>query len=1158
MRLHENVLSLSATDLSNFLGCRHRTALDMSVAYEKRKGPHGYVDPLLELLWQRGLEHEKKYVDYLEAKGNRVVDLKLIKPDRSAHLAATVEACRSGSDVIVQGALGHTQWFGHPDIIQRIERPSALGDWSYEVADTKLARETRAGTILQLGLYSEMLADIQGTRPEFFRVITPEFFQDVNANPNPGEHKYRIDDYAAYFRLMQLRMQQMTQGDSDEALAQYYPEPVEHCEICPWCPQCIERWRADDHLSLVYGISRLQRRELESHRITTLKDLGGMELPLTFKPSRGNPASYERIREQARLQFLSRNRTPPLHELRKVVEGLGFFRLPEPSAGDVFLDLEGDPFAAEGGREYLFGMVTQQVDGTYDYESFWAFNEHDERLAFESVMDFVARRIEKYPDMHVYHYAPYEPSTFKRLMGRCATREEDLDRLLRAERFVDLFRVVQQAVIAGIERYSIKNLEVFYGFEREIDLKEAGRNLRTMEYALELKSPELVTPEVREAVAGYNRDDCVSTLKLRDWLEGLRSEAIATGTEIPRPVPKAADPSAKVDEKARQVDDLRRRVLAGVPEDRAERSEEQQARWLLAYMLDWHRREDKAVWWEYFRLCKLSEEDLLDEADAIAGLKLIERVGPFLSKKGKPTGSVIDRYQYPIQEMEIDRGDGLKLQDQIDFGSVVAVDRFRRTVDIKKGKKLIDVHPSAVFAFTYIDPGAMEQALLRLGERVSNDGCIVDGKLPSGTVARDLLLRRLPRLRNGNLAAYLKEDVGDAAVKIVNELDETFLAIQGPPGSGKTYTGARMICALVNKGKKVGVIATGHKVIRNLLNAVDEESVRSSISVKLAHKGGELNEGTTSAVAFIGENDEALEALQSGEANVLGGTAWMWARPEFERCVDVLFVDEAGQMSLANVLAVAGSAKSIVLLGDPQQLDQPKKGSHPEGVGASALQHILGPHQTIENDRGIFFPITWRLHPSICAFTSELFYESKLQSKPGLEHQSLNGESQFPGSGLWMMPVDHDGNCNSSDEEVDVVANLVNRLIAPGSRWIDERGASHQLTMEDVLIVAPYNAQVSRIAERLGADARVGTVDKFQGQQAPVVIYSATTSRPEDAPRGMEFLYSPNRLNVATSRARCATILVASPRLFEPDCRTPRQMHLANAFCRYREMAKGA
>jgi len=296
--------------------------------------------------------------------------------------------------------------------------------------------------------------------------------------------------------------------------------------------------------------------------------------------------------------------------------------------------------------------------------------------------------------------------------------------------------------------------------------------------------------------------------------------------------------------------------------------------------------------------------------------------------------------------------------------------------------------------------------------------------------------------------------------------------------------------------------------------------------------------------------------LHDGTANVLGGTVWLWARPDFAQGVDVLFVDEAGQMSLANVLAVAQAAGSIVLLGDPQQLEQPKKGSHPEGVNDSALQHILGKHQTIPPDRGIFLPITWRLAPGICEFTSEVFYENRLTSKPGLEKQQLIG-GPFAGSGLWVHEVEHDGNRNASDEEVEAVADLVAMLTAPGAKWMDEHGVAKQMTGDEILVVAPYNAQVSRLSDRLkDTGVHVGTVDKFQGQQAPVVIYSMATSRPEEAPRGLEFLYSLNRLNVATSRAQCAVILVASPHLFMPGCSTPRQMKLANALCRYRELAK--
>jgi uncharacterized protein len=271
--------------------------------------------------------------------------------------------------------------------------------------------------------------------------------------------------------------------------------------------------------------------------------------------------------------------------------------------------------------------------------------------------------------------------------------------------------------------------------------------------------------------------------------------------------------------------------------------------------------------------------------------------------------------------------------------------------------------------------------------------------------------------------------------------------------------------------------------------------------------------------------------------------------------VDVLFVDEAGQMSVANVLAVTRAARNVVLLGDPQQLEQPKKGTHPDGVGLSALQHMLGSHTTVPLGRGIFLPETWRLSPGIAAFTSEMFYESRLRSKPGLERQQLVG-SPFAGGTLWAVDVNHDGNRNASDEEVEAVDRIVTTLLASGSAWVDESGKDHQIVGGDILVVAPFNAQVVRLAERLDPrGVAVGTVDKFQGQEAPVVIYSMATSSPDDAPRGLEFLYSLNRLNVATSRARCAAFVVANPRLYEPDCKTPRQIELANALCRYRELA---
>jgi superfamily I DNA and/or RNA helicase len=378
------------------------------------------------------------------------------------------------------------------------------------------------------------------------------------------------------------------------------------------------------------------------------------------------------------------------------------------------------------------------------------------------------------------------------------------------------------------------------------------------------------------------------------------------------------------------------------------------------------------------------------------------------------------------------------------------------------------------------------------------------------------------------------------------------LPIQGPPGSGKTYIGARMICTLVRAGAKVGITANSHKVIRNLLDAVLRAAGEMGTEVRCIQKVA-TDEDDQPRLMFTDKNGEIFDALSSS-CQVAAGTAWLWAREEAFEAVDVLFVDEAAQMSLANVLAVSQACKGLVLLGDPQQLDQPTQGSHPEGTDVSALNHILCGHQTISPEQGLFLEETWRLHPSICAFTSELFYENRLRSRPGLEVQEVVSSGRLRGTGLRFLPIVHSGNQSSSPEEADCVCEIIVEILNGGTTWIDRDGVKRAVDHDDILIIAPYNAQVFELQERLPG-ARVGTVDKFQGQEAAIVIYSMTTSTYADAPHRMEFLYSLNRFNVATSRAKCISILVASPALFEAQCRTPRQIQLANAFCRYLEMA---
>ena len=1167
MKIAAGAFLISPSDLSTFLSCRHKTGLDLAVAHTQLARPRN-SNPYAAILQKHGEEHERGYVESLRARGLEVVDAKPTQetpPVESMRL--TMAAMSAGVDVVVQARLAGDGIAGYADVLRRVETPSQLGAWSYEAQDTKLARETKGGTILQLSAYSAMLAGMQGLTPDLFHVVTPGHAgTDVPAGATPAYviQSYRVEDYAAYYRMV-LRALRVELAEGHEALINaHYPEPVDACQVCVWAPRCERRRRVDDHLSFIANCGRSNRVELTAQGVATLTAAAEMTVPVTFTPTRGARETYDRIGHQARVQHQQRTEKRPIVERLSVQAGEGLCRLPAPSKGDLFLDLEGASFARDGGREYLFGAYLGTPEGA-PYVAFWAMDDAQEKAAFEAVMDLIVRAWEADPGMHVYHFNHYEPTAFKKLMGRYVTRGEELDRLLRAERFVDLYPIVKQSVRAGVESYSIKQLEQYYGYTRQVALPNVREPLVAVEMALEAGAPDAISIEVRDAVQGYNEDDCRSTEALRDWLESMRYACEAEGVAVPRPEDKTEDAAKPAPPVQQEAVALRHRLLAAIPPEASHAAHPDHPTWLLAYLVDWHRREFNAECWEYFRLRDMPEEDLLDERHAVAGLAFVERVGEVTNKKtGRPTGSVIDRYSYPMQDLEI-RGT-LKRQSGGSFGDVVAHDRALRRLDIRRGPTTAGLpHPTCAFSSEVISNDGLQRSVMRLAERVIAAGS--QERRPdagaAGECGTQLLSGRDPRLRSGPFAMHAGESAQDFATRIATDLDRTTLAIQGPPGAGKTFIGAQMIRALVAAGKKVGVTATSHNVIHNLLDQVVAQAAAAGQPVRVGAKPRDLSEAPT-AIAEFGSNEAALEAIVNGGTHVLGGTAFLWARKEFAGRVDVLVVDEAGQMSLANVLAVSHAADNLVLLGDPQQLDQPEKGSHPDGVGISALEHVLGGHETMPAEKGIFLPVTWRMSPTLCAFTSELFYERKLTSKAGLDAQALRGIAGYEGSRLWMVPVTHDGNRSSSMEEVEAVAALVARLLAPGSQWVNEEGDVLPLTAADLRIVAPFNAQVNRLNERLiggtevppgGGPVQVGTVDKFQGQTCAVVIYSMTTSRPEDAPRGMEFLYSPNRLNVATSRARCAVFLVRSPRLLEPECRTPRQMRLANALCRYAEMA---
>jgi predicted RecB family nuclease len=1130
----------SATAIANFLACQHTLTLNRAESRKEIRRPF-FKDPTLDLLRKLGLEHEQCYLRELAGK-NGVAIVEIDTTASWEHSAAdTLEALRRGADVVYQGTFLSGQWGGRSDFLLRVEKPSALGNWSYEPVETKLARRTKAGALIQLCFYSELLSRIQGLEPQWMHVVLGD---------RGGGERFLVQRYIAYFRKVRKEF--------EAALAvecRTYPEPVEHCDVCPWFSVCDARWRTDDNLALVAGITRSQRKHLCEHGVTSGVGLAELGLPVTPKIQKIGEAALLRIHEQARLQVEGRERGQTIYELLEPPEAdRGLCILPPPSPGDLFLDLEANPYVLDNGLEYLIGSVTlpPEAHSEPQYQALWSFDRAQEKNAFETFIGTVMERWAKDPAMHIYHYAPYEPTAIKRLAGRHDTCVDEVDEMLRAELFVDLYRAVRQGLRASVESYSIKRLEPLYHFTRTVPLREANIALNSYEAALVLGNGRGELRDLLGTIEAYNHDDCVSALRLRDWLETQRDEfRNKLGRALPRPLSKSGKPGVELASKLDQVADLKARLLKPLPANDAEWTDEQRARGLLAQLLEWHRREEKSAWWEYYRLCELSDEELLDDNNALGGLV-------YVGEAGRIKKSIVYRYQFPPQDHSIDRA--LDVRDprtKKGVGDVLAINERDRTIDIKRSAQAAMPHPTALVPFDFIDSNVLKESLLRVGEWVARHGIRSVGSFQA---ARNLLLSERPHALKTHLDSVVGPNghLTEHAKRLVLELPEraSVLPIQGPPGTGKTFTAARMIAELVRHGLRVGISAVSHKVISNVLREMCLTAAEWGVQLSVVQKANEDDGYQHTAVNHVKDNRDVLDALTHKTAQVAAGTAFLWARSEMAGSIDVLFVDEAAQMSLANVIAMSPAATSLVLLGDPQQLEQPQRGIHPPGAEVSSLGHLLSGRATIVPDQGLFLTETRRLHPDLCRLVSELFYEGRLVSRVENANQRLNTQGLLDGTGIRFVAVNHSGNQSESEEEVQEVAALLDKLLATGATWTNKNGETRAITIKDILIVAPYNAQVSALAKHLPAGARVGTVDKFQGQEAPLVFYSMATSTPDDAPRGMEFLYSLNRLNVAISRARCVATIVASPALFDVQCRTPRQIELANAFCRLLEAAQ--
>ncbi len=1088
------------------------------------------------LLFEEGLAHEKRYLQSLR---DARIDIVEIPQAGDQRWDMTSKEMLNGKAFIYQAALSLGDFAGFADFLEKVPGASALGDWHYVPLDTKLGGHPKPSYLIQLALYAEMLEGAQGRLPEKVGIILR----------GGVRQDFRTEDVLYFVRSLKLRFLDFM-ASFNPARA---PLPEAGAAHRGWSERA-ESWLLEvDHLSQVAGIARGQTKKLEEAGIRTLSDLVQTQLA---RVSKLNDAVYQRLREQATLQKASRGkRVPEFKVLRPDPKDprRGLAQLPPPTPDDVFFDMEGYPHL-EGGLEYLFG-VTHEVDSKPAFLAWWAHDRGQEKRAFEGFIDWVTARLRKSFGMHIYHYANYEVSALRRLATRHATKEEEMDDLLRKGIFVDLYKVVREGLRLGTSGYSIKDVESLYREKRSGDVKAAGASV--VQYHRWRGSGEPPDPELSPllgSIRDYNKDDCDSTWQLAGWLWKRQDESKIAW------IPPHSAPTSEADERAQaraeaeaETRSLTDGVLARIPADPEARAQDV-VRYgvleLLAHVVSFHRRETKPVWWALFERAGMRDEELVEDLDCLGALRWDQKPGVDL-KKSKGFGYSFD----PEQDTKLGEGSSCYVAHDLSLSCTI------ETLDREKGHALLKFGPKALATFPAGKPpeilsllpnenvpaNVIEDSIRRVAQKVA-----AGGSLPSAL--DDFLHRRAPRVKGhkGGALARPAEVGSAAAARIIPDLEESALVIQGPPGAGKTRTAAHAIVALVRAGRRVGITSNSHKAIMNLLRACGEAAAWTLACVKTkADPEDEFFRKCKGARALKDKKEVRREDL------LVGGTAWDFSAPEFAEGFDYLFVDEAGQVSIANLVGMAPSARNLVLMGDPQQLAQPTKGAHPGDSGLSSLEYFMNGAMTVPPERGVFLETTWRLHPDVCRFISGAFYEGRLESEPGTKNRRIQLPKDGGGpitveSGILFVPVPHEGNTQGSEEEAAKIRSLVDALV--GRVHTNRNGTPvGALSIKDILIVAPYNLQVRHLQALLGDDARVGSVDKFQGQEAPVVILSMCASSSEGSPRGSEFLFSPNRLNVALSRAQSLAIVVACPELAVGAPGTVEGIKRYNLFARIRQ-----
>lgn len=1157
----------SATDLVTALRCEHQLLA-------RRAEKAGLVpvleipaDELLARAASLGLAHEDQVLQRLIAAHGRgapggVVEIAQPSTKSRESLVAAHEQTRQalvdGAQVVFQAAFFDGRFHGLADFVVRTPGPDGIV--RYEPADTKFARHARVEALLQLASYAFQI--------EQFDLEPPRQVHLWLGDGTTSTHRYA--DLRPILVDRTARLHQLL--DRPVAPPAWDDPELRRCGRCDHCRAAAEAHR---DLLLVAGMRIDQRKALLAAGVATVEQLA----ELTEAPPGVKEPVFAKLHAQARLQA-AQDATRSKGDDTGVVSAEladpnGIALIPAPNPGDVFFDFEGDPLHLEAGwddlgLEYLWGTITHGPDGRPAYDAIWAHDRREERVALERFIDWLtARRAQPgHAGLHVYHYAPYEVTALKRLVQRYGTRADELDALLRAGVFVDLYGVVRRSVRVSQRSYSIKKLEPLYmGDElRESEVTGGAESVVWYaEYQTLRDDGDVVGASARlEELRSYNEYDCLSTLRLRDWLVGLPGARRPGAAAEEAPVEALPSPS----EASRLADALRASVGEVPP---AERTAHQQGVALLAAGLEYHRREVLPFWWDHFRRVGASVDDWEHDGEMIvldpAATTVVEPWHQPAGRWQRRFTAVVDlpgsfklvageRVRYAIHDAPLPSHVTQPVDSDRGFASTLTLDALEPagdqtlvTITETLPKKVVELEPAhqalpvALSAEGGLEGKPMAAAIFQ----VASTALGADGELRPQP-ALDLLQRLPPRLTSGGALPPLGDDAVAAIVGAVRQLDRSYLAVQGPPGTGKSTTGAAVIAELVASGWKVGVVAQSHRTIESLLDKVVGAGVDPTRVLK-KESGSGPHLGTA-----VADPDLLAAATAPGDQGgwLIGGTAWDFVSDKRVPAgsLDLLVIDEAGQFSLADTIAVSRAASRLLLLGDPQQLSQVSQALHPEPVDRAALSWLAHGHDTLPAELGHFLARTYRMRPELTEVVSHLAYDDRLEADACTSSRTLEGVEP----GVRTVLVAHEGNRAASGEEAAEVVRLARDLV--GRTWTDPsdraRPGPRPLEAADLVVVAPFNAQVNRLRQRLDqaglGDVAVGTVDKFQGREAPVVIVSMAASSAASSSRGAGFLLSRHRLNVAISRAQHTAYLIHAPQLTDLVPATPAGLERLGAF----------